>query len=129
MKKYIIYISLVWLLLSLLIIFAFYTGNTKLHWIDIPTHFIAGIMITAIMFMASKKNVRKTVILSFLIFIGWEFFEITISTLSGKKFLIDLFSETRSNIIQDVIMDTFGLITFFLIYKKGSNRVKEYKIE
>ncbi|NOQ68284.1 hypothetical protein GQ568_02485 [Patescibacteria group bacterium] len=127
MKKYIFYTSSVWLLLSILIIFAFYTGNTNLHWVDIPTHFMAGIMITAIMFTASKRNVRKTIILSFLVFIGWEFFEITASNMSEREFIIDLFSESRSNIIQDIIMDTFGLGSFFLIYKKyHSKRKTEY---
>ena len=127
MKKYILYTSSIWFLLSLLIIFAFYTGNTNLHWVDIPTHFMAGIMITAIMFTASKRNVRKTIILSFLVFIGWEFFEITASNLSEREFIIDLFSESRSNIIQDIIMDTFGLASFFLIYKKyHSKRKTEY---
>ena len=129
MKKYILYTSSIWLLLSMLIVFAFYTGNTKLHWIDIPTHFIAGIMITAIIFTASKRNVRKTIILSFLIFIGWELFEITASNLSEKEFIIDLFNETRSNMIQDIVMDTFGLASFFLVYKKRLKEVKEYKIE
>ena len=131
MKKYILCISLIWLLLSVLIIFAFYIGNTKLHWIDIPTHFIAGIMITAVMFMASKRNVRKTIILSFLVFIGWEFFEITTSNLSEKEFIINLFSETRSNMIQDIIIDTFGLASFFLVYKKRLKRAraKEYEID
>ena len=128
MKKHIIYASLVWLFLSMLIIFAFYTGNTKLHWIDIPTHFIAGIMITAVMFMGSKKNVRQTIILSFFVFISWEFFEITIATLSEREFLINLFSETKSNIIQDIAMDTLGLASFFLVYKKRLKRVKEYEV-
>ena len=131
MKKYILCISLIWLLLSVLIIFAFYIGNTKLHWIDIPTHNIAGIKITAVMFMASKRNVRKTIILSFLVFIGWEFFEITTSNLSEKEFIINLFSETRSNMIQDIIIDTFGLASFFLVYKKRLKRAraKEYEID
>ena len=128
MKKHIIYISFLWLLLSLLTIFAFYTGNTKLHWIDIPTHFAAGIMITAVIFMASRKNVKKTIILSFFVFIAWEFFEITTAALSEREFLINLFSETRSNMLQDIVMDTFGLASFFLVYKKRLERVKEHEI-
>ena len=127
MKKYIIYISLVWLFLSILIVFASYTGNTKLYWIDIPTHFIAGIMITAAMFVTSKKDIKKTIILSFLIFIGWEFFEMTIANLSEKEFLINLFKETKFDTTQDIVMDTLGFILFFLIYKKILRKIKQNK--
>ncbi|MCK5084900.1 MAG: hypothetical protein KAQ64_04575 [Candidatus Pacebacteria bacterium] len=128
MKKYIFYASSVWLLLSIFIIFAFYTGNTKLYWIDVPTHFVAGIMIGAVMFLASKRNIRKTIIFSFLVFIGWEFFEIIASSLSEKEFIINIFSEQKSNRIQDIIMDTLGLALFFLVYKKRLKRVKEYEM-
>jgi hypothetical protein len=90
---------------------------------------MAGIMITAIMFTASKRNVRKTIILSFLVFIGWEFFEITASNLSEREFIINLFNEAKSNRIQDIVMDTFGLASFFLIYKKKLKKVKECETE
>ena len=118
MKKHIIYISLAWLLLSILIVFASYTGNTKLHWIDIPTHFAAGIIITAVIFAISKKDIKKTIILSFLIFIGWEFFEMTVANLSEGEFFINLFKETRSDTTKDIIMDTSGLVLFFLVYNR-----------
>ena len=118
MKKYIIYILLVWLFLSILIVLASYTGNTKLHWIDIPTHFTAGIMITAAMFVINKKDIKKTIILSFLIFIGWEFFEMTIANLSEGEFLTNLFGETKFDKTQDIIMDTLGLTLFFLVYNR-----------
>ena len=123
MKKHIIYISLAWLLLSILIVFASYTGNTKLHWIDIPTHFVAGIIITAVIFTISKKDIKKTIILSFLIFIGWEFFEMTMANLSKGEFFINLFKETRSDTTQDIVMDTLGLVLFFSIYKKRSKKI------
>ena len=127
MKKHIIYILLVWLVLSIFIVFTSYTGNTKLHWIDIPTHFAAGIIIAAAMFVISKKDIKKTVILSFLIFIGWEFFEITVANLSEKEFFINLFRETKLNTTQDIIMDALGLVLFFSIYKKRSKKIKEYE--
>ena len=130
MKKHIVYISLIWLLLSVLIIFAFYTENEKLYWADIPTHFVAGIMITGAMFIASKENIKKTIILSFFIFIAWEFFEITAAAMSKKEFVINIFSESKSNRIQDVFMDTLGLALFFLVYKKYRSKHKaEYIIE
>ena len=125
MKKHIICVALIWLLLSVLIIFAFYTENEKLYWADIPTHFVAGIMITGAMFMASKKNIKKTIILSFFIFIAWEFFEIIVATISEREFVINIFSESKSNRIQDVFMDTLGLALFFLVYKKRSKKIKE----
>ena len=128
MKKHIIYISLAWLLLSILIVFASYTGSTKLHWIDIPTHFAAGIIITAAIFTISKKNIKKTIILSFLIFIGWEFFEMTVANLSEKEFFINLFKETRFNTTQDVIMDALGLVLFFLVYKRRLKKIKKCEV-
>ncbi|MEA2097463.1 MAG: hypothetical protein U9P70_00045 [Patescibacteria group bacterium] len=126
MKKYIIHILLVWLFLSIFITFAAYTGNTKLHWIDVPTHFVAGIIITAIIFTICKNNFKKTIALSFLIFISWEFFEITIANLSEREFLINLFKETKFDITQDIIMDTLGLALFFSVYKKRSAKIKKY---
>ena len=122
MKKHIIYISLAWLLLSILIVFASYTESTKLYWIDIPTHFAAGIIITAAIFTISKKNIKKTIILSFLIFIGWEFFEMTVANLSEGEFFTNLFKETRFNTTQDIVMDALGLVLFFSIYKKRSKK-------
>ena len=130
MKKYTIYISLIWLVLSVFTIFIYYIDIPNFKWIDVPTHFAAGIMIGAIMFIASKKNVKKTIILSFFVFIAWEFFEITAATMSEKEFMINIFSEPRSNRIQDVFVDALGLASFFLVYKKyRSKRKAEYMIE
>ena len=126
MKKYTIYISSVWLLLSLFTIFIYYTNAINFKWIDIPTHFVAGIMLGAIFFILSKKNVQKTIILSFLVFLAWEFFEILAAASSEREFIINLFSEPKSNRIQDVIVDTLGLACFFLIY--GKYRIKSKAI-
>ena len=130
MKKYTIYISLIWLVLSVLTVFIYYIDITDFKWIDVPTHFAAGIMIGAVMFIASKKNLKKTIILSFFVFIAWEFFEITIAAMSEKEFMINIFSEPISNRIQDVFVDALGLASFFLVYKKYRSKHKtEYIIE
>ena len=115
MKKYTIYISLVWFVLCLITILVFYKDLDYLRWIDIPTHFVAGIMLGAISFIISRKNIKKTIILSFFIFIAWEFFEIAAAATSEKEFFINIFSEPKSNRIQDVFVDTLGLCSFFLI--------------
>ena len=115
-----------WFVLSLITILVFYKDLYYLMWIDIPTHFIAGIMLGAISFIISKKNFQRTIILSFIIFIAWEFFEIAVAATSEKEFVINIFSEPMSNRIQDVIFDTSGLACFFLIYiSKKSKRIKE----
>ena len=124
MKKYTIYIALVWFALCLVTILVFYKDLDYLRWIDIPTHFVAGIMLGAMSFIISKKNVRKTIILSFFIFIAWEFFEIAAAMTSEKEFVINIFSEPRSNRIQDVFVDTLGLCSFFLIYRKYQSKQK-----
>ncbi|MCK5490296.1 MAG: hypothetical protein KAI67_00465, partial [Candidatus Pacebacteria bacterium] len=54
-----------WFVLSLITILVFYKDLYYLMWIDIPTHFIAGIMLGAISFIISKKNFQRTIILSF----------------------------------------------------------------
>lgn len=128
MKKYTIQISLVWIILCIFTILIYQTGSDNFKWIDIPTHFSAGIMIGAILFTISKQNIKKTVLLSFFIFIVWEFFEITAAASSEKEFIINIFSEPTSNRIQDILMDFLGLASFFLIYKKFHNKLEIPKI-
>jgi len=126
-KKSILLPLLVWIVLCLITIFVFYQDLAYMRWIDIPTHFVAGIMLGAISFIISKKNFQKTIILSFIIFIAWEFFEIVAAATSEKEFVINIFSESKSNRIQDIFFDTLGLISFFLIYKRyGLKRKTEY---
>ena len=127
-KKSILLPILVWLGLCLITIIVFDKDLHYLRWIDIPTHFAAGIMLGAISFAISKKNIRKTIILSFIIFIAWEFFEITMAITSEREFFINIFSEPRSNRIQDIFFDTLGLIFFLLFYKKYYLKRKDESI-
>ncbi|MCK4891796.1 MAG: hypothetical protein KAS78_03960 [Candidatus Pacebacteria bacterium] len=123
-KKSILLPFVIWLVLCLITILVFYKDLYYLMWIDIPTHFMAGIVIGAVLFTASKKNVKKTVIISFSIFIAWEFFEIIAASISEIEFLINIFSESMSDQIQDVVVDALGLAFFFLIYKKYYSKRK-----
>ena len=102
----------------MIIVFAFYTGNMKLGWIDIPTHFAAGLFI-ALLISGTKRetSLKKVFILSFLVFLSWELFEISASTFSHNEFIINLFKETAENRVQDMIMDILGFLGFILIKK------------
>ena len=129
-KKSVLLPIIVWFILCLVTILVFYKDLNYLAWIDIPTHFVAGIMLGAISFAVSKKNFKKTIILSFLIFIAWEFFEITTVAISEREFIIKIFREPMSDRIQDIIADALGLAFFFLIYKKyHSKRETAHLIE
>jgi len=127
-KKSILLPLLIWIVLCSITILVFYQDLTYLKWIDIPTHFVAGIMIGSISFIISKKNFQKTIIISFIIFIAWEFFEITMAAISEREFIINIFSEPKSNRIQDIFFDTLGLISFFLIYKRYGLKRKDESI-
>ncbi|MBW6441237.1 hypothetical protein K0B03_04415 [Patescibacteria group bacterium] len=118
---------LAWLILCFVTVLVFYKDLHYLRWIDIPTHFAAGVMLATISFIISKRNIKKAIFLSFLIFIAWEFFEIAAAATSKREFVINIFEETKLNRIQDVLMDTLGLVSFFFVYNKYRlKRVTEY---
>jgi len=112
-------IPIFWLILSIFTVYIYYNGSSSFIWIDIPTHFMGGMLVALIINGKNKiTDFNKLFILSLLVFILWEFFEITMATIIPNQFVIDIFSEIPTNRLQDIILDIFGLIFFVLIYKK-----------
>ena len=115
-KLGIILIPLLWLALSVFTFFVFYTGNDNFRWIDIPTHLAGGMLVALIINgKGSITNLKKTFILSFLVLLSWELFEIITSTVSHREFIVDIFQETAKNKTQDVAMGIIGFLSFVAI--------------
>lgn len=115
-KKGTIAIPLLWLALAIFTFFAYYTGNNNFKWIDIPTHLAGGILVALIVNgKGSAVNLKKTFVLSLLVFLSWELFEIITSTVSRREFVVDIFQETAKNKTQDVAIGIIGFLVFMVI--------------
>ncbi len=115
-KKETIAIPLLWLALAIFTFFVYYTGNNNFRWIDIPTHLAGGILVALIVNgKGSAVNLKKTFILSLLVFLSWELFEITTSTVSHREIIVNIFQETAGNKTQDVAMGILGFLSFVAI--------------
>ncbi len=124
-KKKIIFSFIIWFFLTLALIFVHYTGNTELRWIDMPTHFVAGFLIASLISGTKEKvALKKIFVLSFLVFLGWELFEISASVFfHHNELIINMSKETLLNGTRDVVMDASGLAFFFLIYKTKTAKI------
>ncbi len=109
-------IPFLWLALVVFTFFVYYTGNENFKWIDIPTHLAGGMLVTLIVNgKGSITDLKKTFILSFLVLLSWELFEIITSTVSHREFVVDIFQETARNKTQDVAMGILGFLGFAAI--------------
>ena len=108
---------LIWLFFCVITIFAFYFQINALDHIDVPTHLGAGLVITALIYTTVKvKNGRQALTLAFIPFVLWELIEIGIShNVADRDFIYRLFHETKSNMFQDVSMDTLGFFVFMIL--------------
>ncbi len=110
---------LVWLTFSVITTFTFYYQIDALSFIDVPTHIGAGLVITAFIYSTIKvKNSRQALCLALIPFIVWELIEIGISSHVDPGFINRLFTETRGNMTQDVVMDTLGFLVFTVMTGK-----------
>jgi hypothetical protein len=117
-NKTIIYIFFLWLVLSIITAFIYYTHKEPLRWIDIPAHIAGGLLIASIIFaVVGVKSPQKALLLAFLPFIGWELFEFGMTLLKNQIF-INLFSETIANRVQDLSMDVLGFMIFLIATKR-----------
>jgi hypothetical protein len=117
-NKIIIYIFFLWLVLSIITVFIYYTHKEPLRWIDIPAHIAGGALIASLIFSGINiKTPRKALLLAFLPFVGWELFEIGMTLLKNQIF-INLFSETIANRVQDLSMDVLGFMIFLIATKR-----------
>ena len=88
-----------------------YYNVSALRWIDIPTHFIGG-MIVAMFFPLSLLKKRPVLIISLIITIGvgWELLELFVSNITANDFIIKISEESTQNKIQDVLFGFAGLV-------------------
>ena len=111
-KTLTIYLFIVWAILSIATIAIHHYEITAWEWIDIPTHFAGGMALAAIISdFFSKSKFKEMLPLALIIFVGWELIEIKMSGFESN-FYISLFTETKNNQLQDIIMGFLGLLIF-----------------
>jgi len=115
-RKGTIIIPLLWLALAVFTFFVYYMGNNNFKWIDIPTHLAGGMLVALIVNgKGSAVDLKKTFVLSLLVLLSWELFEIITSTVSRREFIVDIFQETAKNKTRDVAMGIIGFLSFVAI--------------
>ena len=116
MKKEKTIILILFIVASMLIAIVHYYNIGALKWVDIPTHFIGG-MIVAMFFPLSLIKKRPILIISLIITIGigWELVELAVSNIAVNDFIIRVSEESTENKIQDVL---FGFAGLAYIYRK-----------
>lgn len=123
-QKDIVLAFYIWLILSIITIIAFHFQLSSLRHIDIPTHLMAGMVITAFVFaFVENGNLKKAFLFALVPFLLWEAIEISMATIFDQGFIFRIFSETWKNRVQDLVMDTLGFISFVNI-KKFQERKK-----
>ena len=100
----------------MLIAVVHYYNIDALRWIDIPTHFIGG-MVVGIFLPLSLIKKRPILIISLIITIGigWELVELVVSNIATNDFIIRLSEESARDKIQDIF---FGFAGLAYIYRK-----------
>ncbi len=116
MKKEKTIILILFIIASMLIAVVHYYNISALRWIDIPTHFIGG-MIVAMFFPLSLIKKRPILIISLIITIGigWELVELAVSNIATNDFIIRISEESAEDKIQDIF---FGFAGLAYIYRK-----------
>jgi uncharacterized membrane protein YjdF len=89
----------------------------KFEWLDLVTHFLAGMWVSLISFWALKYLIVdnnftavKVFVAVLVISIGWEVFELLAGMLPEKNFIFDT--------SLDLAMDAVGAFTGFMLSKK-----------
>ena len=107
-NNYKLNITLIFLFISAITI-ASHSFNLGLaSWIDIPNHFVGGMVVAAFL---PKETFKKRAFFSILIIatigIGWEFVEIT---MAKREIFTSLFQETKVDKTGDLIVGLAGLV-------------------
>ena len=107
-NNYKLNIVLLFLFISAITIASHSFNLSLASWIDIPNHFVGGMVVAAFL---PKETFKKRALLSILIIstigIGWEFVEIT---MAKKDIFFNLFQETKTDKTGDLIIGLAGLI-------------------
>lgn len=103
------------LILGILVLF---DPDNQLHF-DIVAHFFGGATLSVLLLSFLKISKKKAFYLAGLIFIGWEFFEISLIfiglSLQGAfgEYLVKAGYEPLWNRIQDIFIDWLGFFAYF----------------
>jgi hypothetical protein len=123
-QKDIVLTFYIWLILSIGTVMAFHFQLSNLRHIDIPTHIMAGVVITAFIFaFVENGNLKKAFLFALVPFLLWEAIEISMAMIFDQGFIFRIFSETWKNRAQDMAMDSLGFISFVTV-KKYQRRKK-----
>ncbi len=116
MKKEKTIILILFIVASMLIAVVHYYDISALRWIDIPTHFIGG-MVVGIFLPLSLLSKKPVLIISLILVIGlgWELLELTVSNVAVNDFVIRISEESAGNKTQDLF---FGLGGLAYMYRK-----------
>jgi hypothetical protein len=127
MKNEKIIILILFIIASMFIGIAHYYNLGASRWIDIPTHFIGGMMIA--IFLPLPLLYKKPVLIIFLILaigVGWELLELAASNLAVNDFIIRISEESTKNKIQDLLVGFAGLA---YVYRKQKNSAGVARVE
>ncbi len=116
MKKEKTIILILFVVASMLIAVVHYYDISALRWIDIPTHFIGGMIVA--MFLPLSLVKKRPILIIFLILViglGWELLEMVVSNIAVNDFIIRVSEESTENKIQDLL---FGFAGLAYIYRK-----------
>lgn len=114
----------IWLILSVITTIVFRFQFNSFHHIDIPTHIMAGVVITAFIFaFVENGSLKKAFLFALVPFLLWEAIEISMAMIFDQGLIFRIFSETWGNRTQDVIMDSLGFMSF-VTFKK-CQRIKK----
>ena len=108
---------------SMLIAVVHYYNISALKWIDIPTHFIGG-MIVAMFIPLSLIKKRPILIISLILVIGlgWELLETIVSNVAVNDFIIRISEESTKDKIQDVLFGFAGLSSVYWKQRSVENK-------
>lgn len=124
-QKDIVLTFYIWLILSVVTTIVFRFQFNSFHHIDIPTHIMAGVVITAFIFaFVENGNLKKAFLFALVPFLLWEAIEISMAIIFDQGFIFRIFSETWKNRAQDVAMDSLGFMSFVTVKKcRGRKKV------
>jgi len=124
-EKTIILIS--FMIASMLIGIAHHYNLDALKWIDIPTHFIGGMVVG--IFLPLSLLFKKPVLIIFLIFtigIGWEFLELFVSNIATNDFILKISEESAGDKAQDIFFGFAGLVCMYRRQESVGNKNIKY---
>ena len=125
MKKEKTIILAMFIIASMFIVIVHYYNISALRWVDIPAHFIGGMMIATFFPLSLiKKRPILTISLIITIGIGWELLELTVNNLAVNDFIMRISEESTENKIQDLLFGFAGLACVYIKQKTAWRAVQ-----